>query len=1789
MLLSGFSVVAQCGIQDTVIAIPDNETPLEIKILIDGVANNDLSDSNQGVCAVYLNYEHFQRKDLTIDLISPSGQKVTLVGPRDPFNKLPLSGKIEWDISFVKCADAAAPDPGKSDQFDNLDPSWGFGNKYTGVYYPFKGCLEDFNTGPVNGIWTLIVFDHDHFNRGNFLGFTIEFCDGTTVDCNLCKADAGFFSAYSSSFCIDDPDIQLDLNPIFHDFMVPDINLYEYQYIIHENGVLIDITSQPDFDTLGVGLYNICGFSYLKEDSIALFDLLDSLNIDDFIDSIKTPGAPFCADIMDTCYILDIYPVDSLVNLDTAICAGDTLRLLDQNFFESGDYYISSPDNNCEIAYNLHLRVLELDAGISALDTILSCDDNGSILLRGLGFTPGIGINFKWNKTLPAIIGDTTAVLVGQPGQYSFVLTLGQCADTAEINITSQTDFPILDFDLQHIDCIHDSAKISVRSLNTGIDSVVWINSLNKSFYGTDITTIDTGYYLANVYTPGGCLGFEMIKVEKDTFPPFIYVTGNNIDCNNDTAFLHLNSPDSLFSILWNELGYGSKDTFTLFSGEYHVEVTGINGCVSVDSILIEENITPAEYNIDFDTIKCYNDTAYIDFQSDEIINSIKWITPDLDTIVTEDLNVILPGMYYCIIEDGNGCIVKDSVSIIKDVGIPDIQILIPVLYLSCSVDSVRLSFNSSSIIKDIEWTGPGGYFSNDFSPFAYVAGVYTVTITGKNGCKNSGDINVLMDDSAPQVTIIPDTISCIDDTADIMVVYTGNYDFTWIDPDSNILTGNKISSVLNGYYYLTVTDRDNNCSSEFVAFVPVDTIIPDISVIASNDFDCSHNEVRIFLNSNTELKKINWSGDDFIYTGDTAFVNKPGMYYVEAVSTGYCVSNDSIYLDRTEYLDIKPDTFYLNCNNGREVMLELDGAQDTFDFMWQGPSFSSTSPSPVVDVDGLYKVIVNNKDCIDSADIWVFYDTLVPDIDVVYDPVIRCNPDYSVIKVLLDSTLIDTFYMQGPGFTSNKLIDTVYSPGQYIIKTVGKNGCSSSYFINIDLSNEYTEIKAIGDTVNCVTGIHDLILDAGISGEYTQLNWTGPNGFYSNDKRNIVTDTGKYYLVVTNSSGCVTVDSATIIYDIVLPKYRIEYPETITCFNDSVELIINGLDSGLVYDWTGPYGFYSDKNSFFVKSGGDYIVMISGLNGCSVIDTVNVKINKLKPYISLSANNLNCTSSVTSIDLSTNANNYSVIWLGPGAFNSTDNNPLVNTSGMYYVELTDNQNGCSVADSIFIKYDTLKPRIVVDDFYLPCDTTKIKLTAKSSNSRADYYWYGPNSFYAEGDIVYTNIAGKYYVYVIGENGCDTTVNFNVFDIPVNPEFEAYGDNINCENDSVVLRAVGVNDDLSFEWRGPNGYVSYEKEPVVDVPGDYELYVIGKNKCDSSVIVSVLIDTIKPEIEIEYFDSLVCEKQTSILGLNILNSTSSDFYSYYWYSDNGIVTSGKYTENPIIKGEGKYFVDVKDLGNGCKSVDSVFIKSTNYNLDSARIIIISPTCYGYSDGMFFIDTAFGGEHPYSYSLDNYYFSNINQFTSKKAGTYKVYIKDKNGCRLDTTIIVNNGASVQLQLTSDKKEIYPGEKVKLTAHILSDNSIVTYDWQPLFLFDMTDTIIQDIKPLESGEIYLKVIDSLGCYDDDEIWINVLSKPQLYIPDIFSPDHDNINDYFYVKAGKGIKSINKLYIFDRWGERIYEKNDIKLNYPLDGWDGRFKGKDVAPGVYVYYIEYELENGEIEKITGDITLIR
>ncbi len=94
---------------------------------------------------------------------------------------------------------------------------------------------------------------------------------------------------------------------------------------------------------------------------------------------------------------------------------------------------------------------------------------------------------------------------------------------------------------------------------------------------------------------------------------------------------------------------------------------------------------------------------------------------------------------------------------------------------------------------------------------------------------------------------------------------------------------------------------------------------------------------------------------------------------------------------------------------------------------------------------------------------------------------------------------------------------------------------------------------------------------------------------------------------------------------------------------------------------------------------------------------------------------------------------------------------------------------------------------------------------------------------------------------------------------------------------------------------------------------------------------------------------------------------------------------------------------------------------------------------------------------------------------------------------------------------------------------------------------------------------------------------MPKPTMYIPSAFTPNGDGINDFFGVKA-EGIKQF-KLQIFNRWGEMVFESEDI-----TNLWDGTYQGEKItSTDVYVYQVKATgLNDKPLPEEKGRVTLV-
>jgi gliding motility-associated-like protein len=93
---------------------------------------------------------------------------------------------------------------------------------------------------------------------------------------------------------------------------------------------------------------------------------------------------------------------------------------------------------------------------------------------------------------------------------------------------------------------------------------------------------------------------------------------------------------------------------------------------------------------------------------------------------------------------------------------------------------------------------------------------------------------------------------------------------------------------------------------------------------------------------------------------------------------------------------------------------------------------------------------------------------------------------------------------------------------------------------------------------------------------------------------------------------------------------------------------------------------------------------------------------------------------------------------------------------------------------------------------------------------------------------------------------------------------------------------------------------------------------------------------------------------------------------------------------------------------------------------------------------------------------------------------------------------------------------------------------------------------------------------------------------YVPNVFSPDNDGINDYFTLYSD-AINEIVSLSIFDRWGNLVFEKRNFPASAEPYGWDGSSNGKSCESGTYTWFAEILFKDNQKKIKNGSITLIQ
>lgn len=787
--------------------------------------------------------------------------------------------------------------------------------------------------------------------------------------------------------------------------------------------------------------------------------------------------------------------------------------------------------------------------------------------------------------------------------------------------------------------------------------------------------------------------------------------------------------------------------------------------------------------------------------------------------------------------------------------------------------------------------------------------------------------------------------------------------------------------------------------------------------------------------------------------------------------------------------------------------------------------------------------------------------------------------------------------------------------PGFYypVLKVTDADGCTST---TDAYSQNYASVK--GPKASFVYSPEHVFPNTPVyftnttnaSNSNPQYNWTFSGGAVYN---NTNTPPSKTYtalgqetitLIAKDPSGCTDTAVQTLyIKDVAAAFTHTEsYVGNTTCPPVIVRFVNHSENQKNVF-WTFGDGGTSDiqaATTHTYNKAGVYKVVLYAYGNSIYIDSAIEYLTIKGPYAVLKADTLsgclnqNVTLSATVI----NASSYT--WdFGDGNLKQTTDTFAMHayaTAGIYAPALImKDGDGCSgnselpekiVIDSLAILSIQQNPANICDSALVTFDPVVKSIAAEQLQKELAYAWnFGTGD---PGAVSNDSIATYYYnqpgkfaaiVKVKSPYGCEKESIDSVI-ILQTPETKIEAPPAICANDSIVFKgSADMNTELLWHWNFGNGNESDLQLPAAqryNTPGIIAVTLLADNQgCKSTATQSLIINR-HPVVNLTPKQPAVC------LG-NTVQLNAEDGIEYNWAPATGLSQTDIASPVATPVDNITYLVNVTNEF-GCSS------------MDSANIIVAKPfsmqlvpdtfVCMGSA-----VQLPVSGAYTYEWINTT---TGLNNTTSDNPSAspavttmYTVVGTDQYHCFTDTkNVNVDVKPLPSVQAPEDLR-LLTGSAISLPA--IASNDVVKYSWSPSDYLDCTNCQEPVSTPRTDINYVVTVQTQYGCLSTDTVSIKLIcAQSRVYIPNAFTPDGDRLNDIFYVK-GKGIRSIKSMRVYNRWGQVVYETFNANIEEPLRGWNGTYNGKMAEGAVYVYYIEFVCDTGELFARKGTITLIR
>lgn len=528
---------------------------------------------------------------------------------------------------------------------------------------------------------------------------------------------------------------------------------------------------------------------------------------------------------------------------------------------------------------------------------------------------------------------------------------------------------------------------------------------------------------------------------------------------------------------------------------------------------------------------------------------------------------------------------------------------------------------------------------------------------------------------------------------------------------------------------------------------------------------------------------------------------------------------------------------------------------------------------------------------------------------------------------------------------------------------------------------------------------------------------------------------------------------------------------------------------------------------------------------------------------------------------------------------------------GWYYVTVTDGLDS-TVVDS----FEIIAPPSIGMDFAnvipvscpLSCDGG-VTITPTGGDPNIDYtiYW-GPGGANSQTGTSFTipDLCAGYQVFQITQDQICIYTDSVEIPIPNSLIIDTISvTDITCfglTDGSIEIAVTGGSPPYSYAWsNNPTPPATTINNNLA--AGQYEVTVSDDNGCSNIATFTINApDSLSLSVDSSATVSVSCGGDNDgTITLTTMGGTPN--YQYVW--DPNVSNSVQ----AFNVGIGNYSITVTDA-NGCTA-------TTAYEMTAPPPVMVTwpdvmpPLCFG-DETVIQIDNVTGGSGNYSFNLNGGELFPIGQPVPVPAGIYVITVFDDRGCTDDSTYTIVEPNPIELSILPLDPIIDLGDSLQLVGTVdLSDNPIATYAWSPDSLVSCAtceETWVYNTLPTE---FFFTVTDINGCTGETSILVDVDYDRDVYIPNVFTPNYDGRNDDFRIYTGLGVVSIDRMEIFDRWGNMVHAEYDLlPASDGAGNWDGTYKGNELNPGVYVYIVTITfIDNNTTLVYKGDVTLIR